>query len=289
MIESTPSNGIQSLTLSHEFNQPLESVRLPDSITYLKLGDAYNHPVERMHLPASLTHLLFGDDFRQALRAWDPPASLTHLILPSEWDHGPSQLRLPSNIRSLMLPVEFNAAGESLSLLQLPFTLHTLTLGGRMEGNDLAALTLPYSLTALDLGYDCDASLDDVAWPPHLTRLVTGEAFRQPLVNWSPPASLRELTLSSEDGSGWWNHPVSQLRLPSNLVKLSLDGRFNEPLSNVDFPPSLLSYASVSSSISHWRWMHGGHHMGWRSWSWAQLWDGIDHVRSCICRHDCAS
>jgi len=108
-----------------------------------------------------------------------------------------------------------------------------------MEGNDLAALTLPHSLTSLDLGYRCDASLDHVVWPPHLARLIAGLAFKQPLLNWTPPASLTDLCLCSESGYGEWNRPVADLRLPSNLRKLTFGSSFNQPLTGLHFPSSL--------------------------------------------------
>jgi len=233
-------HSLQSLTLSKKFNQPLESVRLPDSITYLKIGDAYNHPIERMHLPASLTHLQFDWDFSQPLRDWNPPASLTHLRLAGALSHGPSQLRLPANLQVLTLSRFFNGdEEESLSLLHLPSHIHTLTLGGVMEGNALAALTFPPSLTVLDLGSECDACLGDVRWPPHLTRLVTGMMFQQPLVYWSPPSSLTELNFGGEDDFSTWNLPVTQLHLPSNLQRLTFSRLFDQPLTFLQFPPSL--------------------------------------------------
>jgi len=259
---SAPIDSIQwpstltSLTLSNAFNHPLECVRLPDSITYLNLGYDYNRPIERMHLPSSLTRLQFGFGFCQPLREWHPPDTLTHLNLPGRWNHGPSQLRLPANLQMLTLPYKFNEAGESLNLLHLPSTLLTPRLGGRMEGNDLAALTLPHSLTSLELGDGCDASLDDVRWPPHLTRLVTGFAFDQPLLHWSPPSSLTELALGDEHGNGCWNHPVSQLCLPSNLQQLSFGHAFDQPLTGLQFPASLrvLSFGRLNQSLSSSSW-----------------------------------
>jgi len=231
---------LTSLTLGDEFKRSLGCVRLPDSLTSLNLGRAYNHPIERMHIPASLTHLQFGYGFRQPLRDWTPPASLSHLILPGLWNHGPSQLRLPANLLTLALPCEFNSRREPLSQLHLPPGLHTLRLGGRMRGNDLTALTLPHALTSLNLGNGCHASLDDVRWPPHLTRLVIGKGFNQPLVHWSPPSSLRELTLhGGEEFDDGWNQPVTKLRLPANLVKLSFGHAFDRSLTGLQFPPSL--------------------------------------------------
>jgi len=192
-----------------------------------------------MQLPPSLTELNLGDKFNHPLMAWNPPVSLTSLTMPSHWKLGASQLRLPPNLTQLTLPPGFNDARESLTLLHLPSTLHTLRLDGTMKGNDLAALTLPHSLTSLDLGYDCDASLDDVVWPPHLTRLVIGQRFNQPLLEWSPPSSLTELILSDEYGSGGWYLPLSQLRLPSNLHKLTFGSYFDQPLTGFHFPSSL--------------------------------------------------
>jgi len=180
---------LTSLILSDAFNHPLECVRLPDSITYLHLGQSYDHPIESMHLPAALTELNMGSLIR--------------------FNHPLEQIRM------------FNEARESLVHLRLPSVLHTLRLGGKMEGKDLAALAFPHSLTSLDLGPGCDASLDDIQWPPHLTRLSLSHRFNQPLLNWSPPSSLAELTLGDKDGYGGWNYPVSQLRLPSNLRKLT--------------------------------------------------------------------
>jgi len=261
MIQSIPFSGphpLQSLTLSDQFNHPLECVRLPDSLTYLDLICSYKHPIERMHLPLSLTRLDLGQDFRQPLRDWNPPDSLTDLYLTDEWDLGPSQLRLPPNLHTLTLPDHFNdEADEPLSQLHLPGRLHTLRLGGWMEGNALAALQLPHSLTALDLGENCSASLDDVVWPPHLTRLVTGYCFNQPLLDWSPPSLLIELSLGDENGEGEWNLPLTQLRLPSNLHKLTFGSCFDRPLTGLHFPASLRvlrfgRYFTGSLAVAAW-------------------------------------
>jgi len=221
------------------FNHPLEQLRLPSGLRVLMLGRDWNHPIERLQLPASLTQLDLGDDFNHPLVEWNPPTTLTSWDMPYNWKYGPSQLRLPSNLTQLTLPSEFNEVRESLSLLHLPPTLHTLQLGGKMEGNDLAALTFPASLTSLDLGDVCGASLDHVVWPAHLTCLLTGRCFTQPLVHWSPPSSLRELTLGDEYGDSEWNLPVSQLRLPSNLRNLTFGHAFNQPLTGLQFPASL--------------------------------------------------
>jgi len=132
---------LQSLTFSDAFNQPLESVRLPDSVTYVRLGYCYDHPLERVKWPSSLTCLDLHGRFSQPLREWTLPHSLTHLaIQTSQWIHGPSQLRLPANLRTLTLPLQCNVSRESLNLLHLPSSIHTLTLGGAMVGSDLAAL-----------------------------------------------------------------------------------------------------------------------------------------------------
>jgi len=194
-----------------------------------------------MHLPSSLTHLDFGSCFVHPLREWHPPASLMHLTMAMgfAWRLRPSHLHLRTNLQSLTLPIRFNEARKSLRLLHLPSTLRTLTLGGPIKHKDLAALTLPQSLTALDLGDGCDASLDHVVWPPHLTRLLAGQSFKQPLAKWSPPSSLTELTLGDKNGYGLWNHPVSQLRLPSHLQTLRFGSAFNQPLTGLRFPPSL--------------------------------------------------
>jgi len=222
-----------------KFNHPLEQLRLPCALRILRLPPSFNHPLDRLHLPASMTELELGEEFNQPLVAWNPPASLTSLQLPTKWTLGASQLRIPPNLPQLTLSLLFNEARESLSLLRLPPTLHTLRLGGAMEGNDLAALTFPASLTSLDLGDRCHASLDHVVWPPHLTRLMADSAFDQPLLNWSPPPSLTELELADKYGCGWWNLPVSQLRLPPNLRKLTFGEDFNQPLTGLQFPPSL--------------------------------------------------
>jgi len=238
---------LTSLTLSEAFNHPLEYVRLPDSLTYLDLGDAYNHPIQHVKLPSSLTHLKFGWRFRQPLRDWNPPDSLTELSLPNAWMLGPSQLRLPPNLQTSILPDLFNEAQEPLSLLHLPplSHLHTFKLGGLMKVNTLAALQLPHSLTALDLGGYCDASLSDVVWPPQLTRLVTGRSFNQPLVDWSPPPSLTELALSDEAGHGGWHLPLSQLRLPPNLRRLTFGSFFY-------FAAGWLPFPSIPACLTTW-------------------------------------
>jgi len=128
-----------------------------------------------------MTELHLGNEFNQPLVAWNPAAILASLQLPKNWTLGASQLRLPPSLAQLTLPRGVNASGEPLNLLHLPCRLHTLRLytGVWMDGDDLAALTLPHSLTSLDLGVECDAALDHVQWPPHLTRLMTGRATAQ--------------------------------------------------------------------------------------------------------------
>jgi len=221
------------------FDHPLEQLRLPCGLRILRLPWCWNHPIELLQLPPSLTEFNLGDKFNHPLVAWNPPAGLTTFELPGSWALEPSQLRLPPNLQTLALSHLFNTARESLSLLHLSTRLHSLKLGGRIEGDELAALTLPQSLTSLDLGDGCDASLDHVQWPPHLTRLATGMTFKQPLVDWSPPSSLTELFIGDRWGYGWWDLPVSQLRLPSNLHKLTFGSDFNQPLNGLQFPSSL--------------------------------------------------
>jgi len=222
-----------------DFDHPLEQLTLPCGLLILRLPFMWSRPIERMQFPHSITQLELGSLFNHPLLHWTPPSTLKQWSMPVEWKLEPTQIRLPSTLTILTLSHYFNEARASLNQLHLPQHIQTMRLGGKMKGDDLAALTLPQSLTSLDLGDGCDASLDHAQWPPHLTRLLVGQTFNQPLFNWSPPSSLTELSLCDESGFGWWNHPVSQLRLPPNLHKLTFGVDFNQALTGLQFPSSL--------------------------------------------------
>lgn len=46
-----------SLTLGQNFNQPIDNVIFPQSLTHLTFGSEFNQPIDNVKFPDSLTHL----------------------------------------------------------------------------------------------------------------------------------------------------------------------------------------------------------------------------------------
>jgi len=80
-------HGVSHLIFDSAFNQPVEGLQLPASLTYLTFGSCFNQPVERLQLPPTLTHLTFGSDFNHPLKNMScEPSQYLHVTVSPEYD-----------------------------------------------------------------------------------------------------------------------------------------------------------------------------------------------------------
>jgi len=83
------------------FNQSIDDVQLPSSITHLRFGFYFNQPIEKVQLPSSLTVLTFGFSFNQPIEELALPSSLTCLMLGNYYRRPIEKLARPSSLRVL--------------------------------------------------------------------------------------------------------------------------------------------------------------------------------------------
>ena len=69
------------LKFSEAFNQPIDSINLPDTIEYIQFGDCFNQPINTTFLPQSLRGIMFGFGFNQSFENVRWPSGLKTIIL----------------------------------------------------------------------------------------------------------------------------------------------------------------------------------------------------------------
>ena len=225
---------LRCLIFGREFNQPLEGIQWPQGLRSLILsadwtGD-WNQSVERLQLPDSLTELNLGG-CTKPLNWPRPPQGVKWLTLSDWWNHPSSQLRLPPALTAFTLPSNFN---QPLDDFELPATLRSLTLNDGLR-QQLSTAHLPAGLTGLDLG-GCSAALDGCVLPPSLTELRAGSRWAAAGLL---PQSLRSLMLKRDSPGDEWLLPLAQVDLPPRLQHLTLTGVGAKPLAALRLPARL--------------------------------------------------
>ena len=129
-----------------------------------------------------------GSEFNQSWEGNQPPSSLQR----STFDKMPG-------------------AGSGLDGIQLPHTLQSMTLGGRLR---LKGIQLPDSLQSLTFGYK----------------------FNQTLAGIQLPGSLQSLTFGC-----YFNQSMEGIQLPGTLQSLKFGHLFNQ---GIQLPSSLRSFTS---------------------------------------------
>ena len=68
------------------FNQSLDNVIFPQSLTSLKFGDRFNQSLDNVKFPQSLTSLTFGFHFNQSIRNVNWP-NIIEITLNHNYSH----------------------------------------------------------------------------------------------------------------------------------------------------------------------------------------------------------
>ena len=222
---------LKSLTFGDGFNQCLSQcldVNLPQSLQCLTLGNAFNHLLNDINLPSGLQNLTFGRSFNQSPEDILLPANLQRLSFGDSFNKSLEQVRLPDSLRFLSFGHFFN---QSLAKVEFPESLQSLILGDNF--NQSLNVKLPSRLRSLTFGYFFRQPLD-AQLPNSLEELNCGFFFLQgELWHQSSLLNLQALTLCR-------NLEVRD-RLPARLKSLTLSGRFNQNLHEVNLPAALES------------------------------------------------
>ncbi|CAK9013007.1 Putative F-box and FNIP repeat-containing protein L60 [Durusdinium trenchii] len=264
---------LKSLQLGSRFNQSLEQVIWPQNLQVLALGDSFNQSLKEIQFPESLEVLTFGRDFNQPLGITLSTRTprLRTLMLGRDFDQSLQGSFLPNSLERLTFGARFDQ-----SLIS--------RVSGMLRG------VLPKGLLHLTLGLRFNQSLEHVSWPCQLQTLSFGDLFNQRLPASSLPPTLQRLRFgahfneplrclsSSEgvlrglqclglgvhyqqvEGMQWCNleelqlgnlhlETLSHWNLPQ-LQRLTLSGRFNQPLAALTRQPSFDSLLSQLRSLT---------------------------------------
>ena len=110
-----------------------------------------------------------------------------------------------------------------LSLVTWPEGLRVLRFGWPFD--DPLERPLPSSLLEVDLGGTFNHHVEDVSWPPLLTKLRFGDRFNRPIELATWPATLENLTFGAS-----FDQPIESVSWPPALESLSLGDAFNHPV-----------------------------------------------------------
>ncbi len=200
---------LQELRIGDDFNGALPP--LPPSLRVLVLGDKYNQPMDDVKLPDSLLELTFGRAFNQPVLQLPP--HLTKLAFGHCFSHSIERLVLPSSLRDLW----FNVHGcyrHDLNHLSTNTSLRSLRMRSRPAA---AQILLPPLLETIELFvFACDIVVAPISWPATLRFLdLRAIFFTRDGAVCKLPDSLVHLCLP-------WEYAES-VRFPSHLEVLSFD------------------------------------------------------------------
>jgi hypothetical protein len=207
---------LKLLSLSDDFDSPLQASMLPPSLIQLDFGFSFNRPLAVGVLPAGLTQLIFSHFFNQQLAAGV----------------------LPEGLKQLSFGATFN---QPLVGGLLPAGLTHLSLGHSEFNQPLVAGVLPAGLTHLSFGPRFNQPLGVGVLPAGLTQLNFDVMFNQPLLPGVFPPSLTKLSFGLVDRvcHAHFNQPLVAGVLPGNLKELWFGSCFNQVLQVGVLPPGL--------------------------------------------------
>ena len=250
---------LERLALGRDFNQPIESVCWPVSLT--SSGGQFDQPIADVVWPPSLLQLSFGDEFNQEIANVTWPASLKRLVFGSLFDRPIRHVKWPTSLRELAFPMAFN---QPIADVVWPEPLTRLGFGTRFH-QTIKEVVWPACLLQLTLGENFNQPITDVVWPKRLNRLDLGDNFDQRIFNVAWPVSLLSLTVGSLrrkqyfEGVVWpvalqtlscghfFDQPVDKVVWPSTLQSLSFGVMFDQPIKDVVWPHALQSIAFGSA------------------------------------------
>ncbi|GAM21575.1 hypothetical protein SAMD00019534_047500 [Acytostelium subglobosum LB1] len=198
-------DNLKTLHFGTNFNMPLTTGSLPQSINTIFLGDSFNHVIPSDTFPKSLQSIKFGYRYNK-------------VIAPGV---------LPPNLIVLIMGVCFN---QPFVPGCLPATLKILNLGRSGFNHTLTDKTLPDSLDHLRLGSCFNQHI--VTLPPALTYLNMYPARDQHFTTGILPYKLLTLKLKHLD-----KDPLPMV-LPDSITHLYLGSLFNQTIST-GLPASL--------------------------------------------------
>ena len=190
-------------------------MQLPPNLTSLTFGADFNQPVERLRLPESLRELSFqcSDYFDQPIEHIDS-AIFTHTsrsvtgLSSAHRGHCSCNIR---NSKELQLSRYLN---HPIERLQLPSTLRSLWLGYNFN-HPIERLQLQHTqLTELSLNGSFNHPIEQLQLPVTLRRLELAAAFNQPIARLVLPPGMEVLDLSA---CAHFRHPIDRLQLPLRL------------------------------------------------------------------------
>jgi len=234
-IPSLPPN-LTKLNLGLEFNQSLDDVRWPNGLKTLILSDNWDQPVDHLKLPDSLTEIYFGylSSVNNPISALHFPTNLTKL---QTWGGFNASVEMNQiNLQHTKLTSLIITAQEQALLPLLPNTLRQLCFSYDFN-QSINEWQLPSSITQLDLGSRFDQSLDNVTLPASLVTLKLRHPFKHPVEGIKLPRGLHTFIIKNHE----YEHPIEKLMLPSSLRVLNLSNiaNYSHPISNLRLPPHL--------------------------------------------------
>ena len=209
-----------------EFNEILRG--LPSTITHITFGDSFNHSVNRV-LPSSLLHLTFGKSYNSSVRYL--PNNITHLTFGDSFNL-PVDF-LPKSITHLTFGEEFNQP-----LTNLPPTLQLLKLDTsyHYEDDDLRTYTNDFTTKLPSSLFELKYCTNKKSKPLDLSKLLLTVLDIRGLSDAVQNISNLPTTLVHLRLDGRWDGLLDSL--PESLKQLDIDDDyFNTPLEHL--PPSL--------------------------------------------------
>ena len=146
---------ITHISLKYDFDYPLDTGVLPDSLVDLKMSLYFNQPLTRGMFPNNLRRLEFGWEFNQPLTKYIFPSNLTHLTFSSDFNQPIHPGVLPEGLTHLTFDTDFN--------------------------QPIHPGVLPEGLTHLTFGSGFNQPIHPGVLPEGLTHLTFGSGFNQPI------------------------------------------------------------------------------------------------------------
>ena len=152
------------------FDQPMDNVVLPISLTHIDFGYSFNQPIDNIAFPDLLTHLKFGHLFNQEIHHAIFPNYLTHLTFGYSFDQSINKIASLTKLTHLTL----EAYEQQIQQGVLHEGLTHLTLGLY----DMGGVILPKSLTYLHLINDLkEKEIKELVFPPEFNTSYPGRVY----------------------------------------------------------------------------------------------------------------
>jgi hypothetical protein len=136
---------LKKLNLSGTFNQSINNISFPTTLTSLSFSDSFNHQINSNVLPTSLKSLYFGESYNYKITQNIFPLSLKKLMLSNVFNQQIDENVLPQSLEVLMFGDKYN---QPIKEHVLPSTLKKLILGNEFN-QPLKNIIFPSSIKKL--------------------------------------------------------------------------------------------------------------------------------------------